>query len=191
MLHSFSAKLVASAASEEIQDLFFSLESIIVAQADMIKSLQIRQGNMEYDLDKRMTDIERYSSWACLIFSNLPNAYMNGHPTDIIVRFINEVLQIPIAPKDISICHYLGDPSRTPIICKFLYHWQRDAVYNRKFTFRDLKNAREYYTTISERLTKQHKEILFAARDMGAKATTRNGQVFVETDVADDRGHKL
>ena len=87
--------------------------------------------NDNYELEKRVTKLERYSSYMCLNFHGISDG--GEYPVHSIVRILMSV-QIFIEPQDIAACHYLpGKKGKNrPIIAKFLYKHQRDAVCNKK-----------------------------------------------------------
>ena len=70
--------------------------------------------------------MERYSSFMCLTFHGVSDG--GEYPAHSIVKILRSV-NISIQPQDIVACHYLPGKGRNrPIIPKFLYNHQRDAV---------------------------------------------------------------
>ena len=129
------------------------------------------------ELSKRVTKLERYSSFMCLTFHGVENG--GEYPVHKIVELIRSV-QIPIETHDIAACHYLpGKGKRRSIIVKFLYNHQRDSVwFNRNSFFDPVSGAKIH---INERLAENDRDLYnYCRKEKNLLTTTNKNQVRVK-----------
>ena len=155
-------------------------------QSNNIQSLQNENDVLSseiHDLKERVLTSERYSSKSCLIFLGIQ---ASDDPWIQVEKLINEQLGICITKADIAACHYLpGAGNSKPIKVKFIYNWQRDEVYRRRFAQRNLVLPNNRKIFIVERLPETDWETVEYAKSKGAKYTTNKCQVFVQS--SDDK----
>ena len=144
--------------TNSMRSLFLDFVKEINYQKEEIN--QLRRGcdqlrTEKEELSKRVTKLERYSSFMCLTFHGVENG--GEYPVHKIVELIRSV-QIPIETHDIAACHYLhGKGKRKSIIVKFLYNHQRDSVwFNRNSFFDPVSGAKIH---INERLAESDRDL--------------------------------
>ena len=107
-------------------------------QQNEIIELRGENDRLLYDndeLEKRVTKVERHSSFMCLTFHGVSDS--GEYAVHSIVKILRSV-NISIQPQAIVACHYLPGKGRNrPIIVKFLYNHQRDPVWKNRFDFWD------------------------------------------------------
>ena len=59
-------------------------------------------------LNKKVNELERYSSKDCIIIQNLPLLSPKQSLVEDVVRLLNEQLQIKVMSSDIVACHFLS-----------------------------------------------------------------------------------
>ena len=131
-----------------VRSLFQELIQLIDNQKDEITKLRTDYDELKNEKDelgKRITKMERYSSYMCLTFHGIRDG--GEYPVHKIVEIIRSV-HIPIEPCDIAACHYLpGDGRNKPIIVKFLYNHQRDKVWEQQILFLIPKQSQLFMST--------------------------------------------
>ena len=152
----------------------------IDSQQNEIIELRGENDRLLYDnheLEKRVTKVERYSSFMCLTFHGVSDG--GEYPVHSIVKILRSV-NISIQPQDIVACHYLPGKGRNrPIIVKFLYNHQRDAVWNKRFDFWDDLTGNKIH--VNERLAEKDREIMnYCRRDKNLLASTHKNQVQIK-----------
>ena len=141
-----------------VRSLFQELIQLIDNQKDEITKLRTDYDELKNEKDelgKRITKMERYSSYMCLTFHGIRDG--GEYPVHKIVEIIRSV-HIPIEPCDIAACHYLpGDGRNKPIIVKFLYNHQRDKVWEQRNSFFDPQTKSIIY--VNERLAENDRDV--------------------------------
>ena len=137
----------------------------------------IKNSNDIYEVSERLVDVEKYSRKLCLIFHNLDYSF-NSDPTAFILSFFTKFLQVNLSPNRIAACHPLSQSPNPGIIVKFLYHADRDIVWNRKNWLSGHRNRFGYSYGIEECLAPRDRFLRQEARNMGVKTVTRKQDVF-------------
>ena len=130
------------------------------------------------DLEYRTTELERYSRKTCLIFNSL-DLGPEQNPVKAALLVINAILQVPVTKADLVACHGLRRGHWVPVIVKFVYHWQRDLVWQKKKWLRDLKNSEGKFITLEEGLAPADRAIMQECRKRKLKAVTIKQQVYI------------
>ena len=141
----------------------------------------IKNSNDIYEVSERLVDVEKYSRKLCLIFHNLDYSF-NSDPTAFILSFFTKFLQVNLSPNRIAACHPLSQSPNPGIIVKFLYHADRDIVWNRKNWLNGCRNRFGYSYGIEECLAPRDRFLRQEARNMGVKTVTRKQDVFAFND---------
>ena len=136
------------------------------------------------EMAKRMTKLERYSSYMCLTFHGVRDG--GEYPVHKIVEIIRSV-QIPIEPYDIAACHYLPGNGRTkPIIVKFIYNHQRDKVWHQRNSFFDPPTGGKIH--INERLSETDRDLYnYCRKEKNLVTATHKNQVRVKVSENDKK----
>ena len=106
---------------------------VIQNLTDRLEKLEINQITSEnniYQLEKRLTAVERYQNRPFLIFTNI-DIPADGNVLASILQIVNNILQVSLNPDEISIAHTLKNGNIAPIIVQFLYLQQRDINLKR------------------------------------------------------------
>ena len=116
-------------------------------------------------LNKKVNELERYSSKVCIIILNLPLFSPNQSFVEDVVRLLDEQLQIKVMFSDIVACHsiapYKGTEAPPPVIVKFVYFWQKDRAWSRKYRLKNYKNTiNGFPVCFRERLTKSERDLM-------------------------------
>lgn len=110
-----------------------------------------------------------------------------------VLSFVNNVLDIPLSPLDISIAHRLKktrqDSTPAPVIVRFTNRRARNAVIHARKRLSTLSAGRGVY--INEHLSKARESIFREARRLVKekklfRAWTNNGEVYVRVSSAPD-----
>ena len=152
----------------------------IDSQQNEITELRGENDRLLYDnreLEKRVTKVERFSSFMCLTFNGVSDG--GEYPVH------------SIQPQDIVACHYLPGKGRNrPIIAKILYNHQRDAVWNKRFDFRDDLTGNKIH--VNERLAEKDREIMkYCRRDKNLLTSTYKNQVQIKKCIHMADGNQL
>ena len=141
--------------------------------------------NDNYELEKRNTKLERYSSYMCLNFHGI--SVGGEYPVQSIVRILRAV-QIFIEPEDIAACHYLPRKKgkNRPIVAKFLYNHQIDAVWNKQFDLWDEWIGGKIYD--NERLAEKDRDIFnYCRRETNLLTSTHKNHVQIKIPNSDTK----
>ena len=170
--------------SPAVKDLFRKICVDFEKKKDQIIDLQ---NEVQY-LKQKTNEIERHQSKDCIIFRNLP-LVSNKTVTDDVIYFVNRVLGINMAVKDLVGCHELAqikDHSRPPpIIAKFNNFDLKTRIWGRKKLLRNFLNPfNQNSVFMDERLTKVDKELYEYAKDQGFRVLSKNSkpQVLLKFD---------
>ena len=125
---------------------------------EKLENNQINSENNIYQLEKRLTAVERYQNRPFLIFTNI-DIPADGKVLAPILQIVNNILQVSLNPDEISIAHPLKNGNIAPIIVQFLYLQQRDIILKRASWLRGLRNSMGNPIFIHERLAK--KDVIF------------------------------
>ena len=159
--------------STELHALLKDLLITIEHQGRKITSLESEHDNLRGNnqkLEERVRKCERYSSLFCLTFLGLPSEPQNPLPN--VLNFINQQLGVPILQEDVAACHQLpGNDHIKPIIVKFLYAYQRDAVFANRFKLRQTHNHK---VLIVERLPEEDRKVMDYAKTKEGLITSSN-----------------
>ena len=152
---------------------------------DRIKHLE----NEMTDLSKRVNQLERYSSKDCVVITNFPIQAQESLVSDVI-SFFAKYLRVTISPHAIKACHFLGKlmgvAKPPPVIVKFVYFHDKDAVYAARKMLKGQKNPVNGKSIfIYERLPKHDLEIKQLADSKDMIVSTHNCQVAVLTKGVD------
>ena len=118
---------------------------------EKIENNQITSENNIYQLEKRLTPVERYQNRPFLIFTNI-DLPAGGNELAPILQIVNNKLHGNLNPDEISIAHPLKNGNIAPVIVQFLYLQQRDIILKRASWLRGLKNSMGNPIFIHERL---------------------------------------
>ena len=121
---------------------------------EKLENNQITSENNIYQLEKRLTAVERYQNRPFLIFTNI-DIPADGNVLAPILQIENNILQVSLNPDEISIAHPLKNGNIAPIIVQFLYLQQRDIILKRASWLRGLRNSMGNPIFIHERLAKK------------------------------------
>ena len=121
---------------------------------EKLENNQITSENNIYQLEKRLTAVERYQNRPFLIFTNI-DIPADGNVLAPILQIVNNILQVSLNPDEISIAHPLKNGNIAPIIVQFLYLQQRDIILKRASWLRGLRNSMGNPIFIHERLAKK------------------------------------
>ena len=129
----------------------------------------------------KIDEMEQYSRRNCLVFHGLPEAPVtsNENTDDLIIKTVQEKLNITLSPSDIDRSHRLGQRRNSaiprPVIIKFSRYNTLSAIFYKK---KQLKGTK---IMITESLTKLRAEILKSAVAYHGpnKVWTVNGDVWV------------
>ena len=121
---------------------------------EKLENNQITSENNIYQLEKRLTAVERYQNRPFLIFTNV-DIPADGNVLAPILQIVNNILQVSLNPDEISIAHPLKNGNIAPIIVQFSYLQQRDIILKRASLLRGLKNSMGNPVFIHERLAKK------------------------------------
>ena len=121
---------------------------------EKLENNQITSENNIYQLEKRLTAVERYQNRPFLIFTNI-DIPADGNVLAPILQILNNILQVSLNPDEISIAHPLKNGNIAPIIVQFLYLQQRDIILNCASWLRGLRNSMGNPIFIHERLAKK------------------------------------
>ena len=168
-----------------VRSLFQELIQLIDDQKDEITKLRTDYDELKNEKDelgKRITKMERYSSYMCLTFHGIRDG--GEYPVHKIVEIIRSV-HIPIEPCDIAACHYLpGDGRNKPIIVKFLYNHQRDKVWEQRNSFFDPQTKSIIY--VNERLAENDRDVYnYCRKEKHFITATHKNQVRVKVSEHD------
>ena len=168
-----------------VRSLFQELIQLIDNQKDEITKLRTDYDELKNEKDelgKRITKMERYSSYMCLTFHGIRDG--GEYPVHKIVEIIRSV-HIPIEPCDIAACHYLpGDGRNKPIIVKFLYNHQRDKVWKQRNSFFDPQTKSIIY--VNERLAENDHDVYnYCRKEKHFITATHKNQVRVKVSEHD------
>ena len=148
-------------------------------------------------LEKKVNDIERYSSKDCIIINNLPLVHGTDYWEDVLTFFAN-YLNIKVERDSIVACHPLGpihNPSQPPaFIVKFVYFDVKDRIWGRKHFLRNQlnpTNAKPIF--LNERLTKRDADLMDYLKGLGLKTSTYNcaPQVFIKKHGSKPKPHNV
>ena len=130
-----------------------------------------------HELEKRVTKVERNSSFMCLTFHGGSDG--GDYSVHSIVKILRSV-NISFQPQDIVLCHYLPVKGRNrPIIGKFLFNHKRDAAWNKRFDCWDDLTGNNIH--VNERLAEKDREIMnYCRRDKNLRTSTHKNQVQIE-----------
>ena len=128
-------------------------------------------------MNKKVNELERYSSKDCIIIQNLPLLSPNQTLVEDVVRLLNEQLQIKVMSSDIVACHFLAPYKVTkdppPVIVKFVYFWQKDRAWSRKYWLKNYSNPITGFPVyFRERLTKSDRDLMDYMHGLGLKTAT-------------------
>lgn len=134
--------------------------------------------NRVFDLEMRMTEVERYSSKDCVIIENLPydlNVDLAMQATD----FLNTKLKMQLSPQGLKACHFLSNPTipgkPAAVILKFIYFSDKDLVWRKKKLLSGMVNkSNNKPVWIHERLPKVDREVQKHANDHNLVTITEN-----------------
>ena len=132
---------------------------------EKLENNQITSENNIYQLEKRLTAVERYQNRPFLIFTNI-DIPADGNVLAPILQIVNNILQVSLNPDEISIAHPLKNGNIAPIIVQFLYLQQRDIILKRASWLRGLRNSMGNPIFIHERLAKKDVIIEKKAREL-------------------------
>ena len=139
-------------------------------------------------LNKKVNELERYSSKDCIIIQNLPLLSPKQSLVEDVVRLLNEQLQIKVMSSDIVACHFLapykGTKDPPPVIVKFVYFWQKDRAWSRKYWLKNYTNpVNGFPVYFRERLTKSDRDLMDYMHGLGLKTATNNcvPQILIKT----------
>ena len=168
-----------------VRSLFQELIQLIDNQKDEITKLRTDYDELKNEKDelgKRITKMERYSSYMCLTFHGIRDG--GEYPVHKIVEIIRSV-HIPIEPCDIAACHYLsGDGRNKPIIVKFLYNHQHDKVWEQRNSFFDPQTKLIIY--VNERLAENDRDVYnYCRKEKHFITATHKNQVRVKVSEHD------
>ena len=121
---------------------------------EKLENNQITSENNIYQLEKRLTAVERYQNRPFLIFTNI-DIPADGNVLAPILQIVNNILQVSLNPDEISIAHPLKNGNIAPIIVQFLYLQQRDKILKRASWLRGMRNSMGNPIFIHERLAKK------------------------------------
>ena len=121
---------------------------------EKLENNQITSENNIYQLEKRLTAVERYQNRPFLIFTNI-DIPADGNVLAPILQIVNNILQVSLNPDEISIAHPLKNGNIAPIIVQFLYLQQRDIILKRASWLGGLRNSMGNPIFIHERLAKK------------------------------------
>ena len=85
---------------------------------EKLENNQITSENNIYQLEKRLTAVERYQNRRFLIFTNI-DIPADGNVLAPILQIVNNNLQVSLNPDEISIAHPLKNGKIAPIIVHF------------------------------------------------------------------------
>ena len=169
-----------------VRSLFQVLIQLIDHQTDEITKLRTDYDELKNEKDelgKRITKMERYSSYMCLAFHGIRDG--GEYPVHKIVEIIRSV-HIPIEPCDIAACHY-GDGRNKPNIVKFLYNHQRDKVWEQRNSFFDPQTFISY---VNERLAENDRDVNnYCRKEKHFITATHKNQVRVKVSEHDKTRH--
>ena len=103
----------------------------------MISLLDCKQNRVNF-LEKKVNEMERYSSNDCVILQNL--TLYSGNFTQDVLAFFNDVMGVEVNSYDLKACHPLGAVSQNQkhvVIVKFVYFDIRNRIYGRKNLLKD------------------------------------------------------
>ena len=168
-----------------VRSLFQELIQLFDNQKDEITKLRTDYDELKNEKDelgKRISKMERYSSYMCLTFHGIRDG--GEYPVHKIVEIIRSV-HIPIEPCDIAACHYLpGDGRNKPIIVKFLYNHQRDKVWEQRNSFFDPQTKSIIY--VNERLAENDRDVYnYCRKEKHFITATHKNQVRVKVSEHD------
>ena len=168
-----------------VRSLFQELIQLIDNQKDEITRLRTDYDELKNEKDevgKRITKMERYSSYMCLTFHGIRDG--GEYPVHKIVENIRSV-HIPIEPCDLAACHYLpGDGRNKPIIVKYLYNHQRDKVWEQRNSFFDPQTKSIIY--VKERLAENDRDVYnYCRKEKHFITATHKNQVRVKVSEHD------
>ena len=176
---------------EAMKGMMKKVLKIVEAQQKRISELEdsqqlaedriIKNANDIYEVSERLVEVEKYSRKLCLIFHNLDYSFY-ADPTAFILSFFAKVLQVNLSPNRIAACHPLSQSPNPGIIVKFLYHADRDIVWNRKSWLNGHRNRYGYSYRIEECLAPRDRFLKQEARNMGIKTFTRKQDLFAFND---------
>ena len=95
----------------KLKDLLQGLIENVNTKDDIIVGLQSRV----HFLEKRVNEMERYSSKDCVILQNLPLG--SGNLTQDVLAFFNDVMGVEVNSYDLKVCYHLGPVSRNQNLC--------------------------------------------------------------------------
>ena len=159
-----------------------NLIDMVILQCTKIDELQAcnkQNGNLiTDDLEYRTTELERYSRKTCLIFNSL-DLGPEQNPVKAALSVINTILQVPVTEADLVACHGLRRGHCVPVIVKFMHHWQRDLVWQRKKWLRGLKNSEGRFIMLEECLAPADRVTMQECRKRNLKAMKIKQQVYL------------
>ena len=115
---------------------------------------QITSENNIYQLEKRLTTVERYQNRPFLIFTKI-DIPAHGNVLAPILQIVNNNLAVILNPDEISIANPLKNGNIAHVIVQFLYLQQRDLILKRASWLRGLRNSMGTPIFIHERLAKK------------------------------------
>ena len=118
---------------------------------EKLENNQITSENNIYQLEKRLTAVERYKNRPSLVFTNI-DIPADGNVLAPILQIVNNNLQVSLNPDEISIAHPLKNGKIVPIIVQFLCLQQRDIILKRASWLRGVRNSMVNPIFIHERL---------------------------------------
>ena len=116
---------IESSLDPKVFEFLTELVSNIKEKDKVITTLQ----KENFYLNKKVNELERYSSKDCIINQNLPLLSPNQSLVEVVVRLLNEELRIKVMSSDIVPCHFLarfkGTKNPPAVILNFVYFWQK------------------------------------------------------------------
>ena len=135
-----------------------------------------------FELEKRISTQEKYTSKDCLIVENMPLTRSNEPLTKQVCQFLKDYLNYSTTPSNFKACHLLGpwtNENYPPaIIIKFIYFAEKDLVFSRKAMLAGkINHANKRSIFIKERLPEYQRQLKSYAEKRGLVTTTLNCNV--------------
>ena len=121
---------------------------------EKLENNKITSENNIYQLEKRLTAVERYQNRPFLIFTNI-DIPADGNVLAPILQIVDNNLLVTLNPDKILVAHALKNGNIEPVIVQLLYLQQRDIILKRASWLRGLRNAMGNPIYIHERLAKK------------------------------------